>query len=216
MNTVKSLFSVMLLGIAVWLLDRFLPDWASLLGWSVLLISVSFMLGIFDGPRTTFGGRLAKGAAIFPMVWTCILIVSVASGGSSPLRPLAHLVPSAEIATPTATELTVTDIDTLKREVLASEKPVFVHVSADWCASCQTMKSRYKEPAVAKTFREFTVIEADVTENTADSQKILTEFDAFGPPAMVVYKANDTTQFKVAHGELSELELINFLKSLNN
>lgn len=213
MNQVKAVFGLMMFGIAVWLVDRILVDAFSLLAWAGFLIAVAMTLGCFDGPKQSFAGKLGKGLSVLPLVWATALILSAASGGSNPLQPLGHLnAPSVAIAATPEKAFKVTTINELDALIAAAEKPVFAHISADWCASCQVMKSRFAQPEVATLLKGFTVVEIDVTSTSADSREILDTFEAFGPPALLIYKNGSTEPNKTLHGEVEVRRLINELK----
>ncbi len=213
MNTVKSLFSLMMFATGIWLLDRILPAQLTLLAWAALLISIAMTLGMFAGPKSTFGGRVAKGASVFPMVWACALILSAASGGSNPIQPLEHFAMGSQPHAVSSAPVEVTELAELNALVSASEKPVFVQLTADWCATCKTMESRYQAPEVAKRLKQFTVIKADVTENSTESGKLMDAFNAFGPPAVIVYRSGSEEYSKVVNGELTEPQLVTLMDS---
>ena len=46
MSTVKSVFGVILLGVAIYLLERLVPGWVALLLWAALFIGVAAYLGV--------------------------------------------------------------------------------------------------------------------------------------------------------------------------
>lgn len=207
MNAVKLVFALMMLGIAVWLLDRILPDHVALLAWAGFLIAVAMGLGLFRSQASSFWQQLCRGLSLFPLIWAIALILSAASGGSSLTQPLGHLAVASKNPVQELSSLTVYDQQELDDRIRASDKPVFVHLSADWCASCEVMEARYHEPAVASQLSRFLVIKADITETNSQSQAILSKYEAFGPPAMAIHEPGNTNANEVFHGTL-EVELL--------
>ncbi|HOI67763.1 MAG TPA: thioredoxin domain-containing protein, partial [Thiomonas arsenitoxydans] len=61
---------------------------------------------------------------------------------------------------------------------------------ADWCVSCKEMEHfTFTDPAVAQQLAGFTLIQADVTNNTADDKALLKRFQLFGPPGIIFFKS---------------------------
>jgi thiol:disulfide interchange protein DsbD len=46
----------------------------------------------------------------------------------------------------------------------------------------------FTDPAVAQQLAGFTLIQADVTNNTADDKALLKRFQLFGPPGIIFFK----------------------------
>ncbi|NIQ96469.1 MAG: thiol:disulfide interchange protein, partial [Desulfuromonadales bacterium] len=78
------------LGIAIWMLARFLPPTVILALWAVLV----FMAGVFMGGLTTLRAeatlaqKLGKGFGSLAMIYGVLLVIGAATGGKSVLRPL--------------------------------------------------------------------------------------------------------------------------------
>ena len=89
MNNVKAVFGVLLLGVAVWLLERVVPAQVTLLLWSVLAIGVGVYLGALDlSPRQGWS-QLWKATGAFTFVYGVLLLIGAASGANDPLAPLS-------------------------------------------------------------------------------------------------------------------------------
>ena len=48
MNAIKGVFGVVLLGLAIWMLERIIPDQVTMLLWSVLLIGSAVYIGALE------------------------------------------------------------------------------------------------------------------------------------------------------------------------
>lgn len=192
MNAVKAAFGVLLLGVAVWLLERVLPGSLVLVLWAALAIGSGVALGGFDlSPRTGMG-QVFKAAGIMLCVYGVLLLVGAASGADNPLRPLERMVRGVDGA-PVELRPTfapVADLDDLRARVAAVDdgRPVLLKFDADWCISCKVMeRNLYPHPEVRPLLDDFVLLRADITANDAAKRQLLSHFELFGPPSMVFF-----------------------------
>ena len=89
MQHVKSAFGVLLLGVAIWLVERLLPGPLTLLLWGALAIGSALALGALrlDHPKGV--ARLGQAGGLMLLTWGVTLVVGAAGGAKDPLRPLA-------------------------------------------------------------------------------------------------------------------------------
>jgi thiol:disulfide interchange protein DsbD len=190
---VKSAFGVLLLGVAVWLLERVVPPQATLLLWAGLAIGVGVYLGALDFAPRQGWGQLWKASGALVFVYGVLLLIGAASGGGDPLAPLAGGgAPVAAQSAPGDLQWKkVRGIEALKTELAAAEqdgKPVALDFYADWCISCKVMaRTVFNEPSVAAQLSRFHLLQADVTANDALDQELLKHFGLFGPPSMLFF-----------------------------
>ena len=92
MNSVKAVFGVLLLGVAVWLLERVVPPSVTLGLWAALLIGSGVYMGALDTSPRAGWGQLWKATGFMGLVYGVLLLIGAASGASDPLRPLAPLL----------------------------------------------------------------------------------------------------------------------------
>ena len=214
MDTVKALFGVMFLGVAVWMLERILPGPLTVALWALLAFVAGYYFGGFNrSAHASPTGRstVARGTGLFAMAWGVILLVGAAAGSSDPLQPLkgVSLFGEGTLAAGTA-ELDFTRIRSvgdLDREIAAASaagRPVLVDFYADWCVSCKEMeKYTFSEPAVQGALAPFVLLKADVTANNEDDQALLKRFGIFGPPT--------TAFFGPGGGECANFRLVGFV-----
>jgi thiol:disulfide interchange protein DsbD len=194
MNNVSKIFGVMMLGIAIWMLSRILPEWTTMLLWAFLFIISSVYMGALEHLRGDQHGvnALVKGVGIIFLLYGTALFYGALSGATNPLNPLE------KVASPAQNVLKSSDIKTFITVHTAEElaiqlqkakgKKVLLDFYADWCTSCKEYEHvTFKDPAVREKMAEFVLIQADVTQNT-DAQKALTkQFGLFGPPAIIFF-----------------------------
>ncbi|MEF8834356.1 MAG: protein-disulfide reductase DsbD [Halofilum sp. (in: g-proteobacteria)] len=91
MNRVRAAFGVLLLGVAIWLLQRVVPVPVSMALWAVLLIVVGVQLGALASASTGWA-RLWKGIGVVAVLYGSILLVGATAGGQSLLQPLRGVI----------------------------------------------------------------------------------------------------------------------------
>ena len=75
------------------------------------------------------------------------------------------------------------------------KKLVLLDFYADWCISCKEMEvSTFANPEVSKQLKQFVLLQADVTKNSADNQALLKRFGLFGPPGILTFSLDSQEQ----------------------
>ena len=195
MDSVRHVFGVLLIGVALWTLSSVIPAWAQMLAWATLAIVSAAFLRVFDAlPGQASGwSRLWKGFGLILLVLGAVEVVGAASGGRDVLRPLEPLVPGPSASRGSAlTWSRIDSIDQLDSALAAANgTPVVLDFYADWCVSCREMERfTYTDPSVAARLAGFKLLRADVTTNNARAKALLERFHLFGPPAALFFDAH--------------------------
>lgn len=217
MDGVKAVFGVLLLGVAVWLLERVVAPGVTLALWAALAIGSGVYLGALDlSPRQGWG-QFRKAAGAFSVAYGMLLLIGASSGAEDPLKPLGPLVAGAgtghgqAIAGPTSSGTGVwlavdnlDDIDAQLEQAAALSQPVMLDLYADWCISCKVMeRSVFPKPAVASLLGNFRLLRADVTKNSPEHKALMERYGLFGPPSMVFFMTDGSPMPEVTvQGEL--------------
>jgi thiol:disulfide interchange protein DsbD len=220
MNTIKAVFGVLMLAVAVWFLDRIVPPAVGLLLWAVLLIGTSVYLGAFDRMERGVSGwsRLWKGAGLLIFIYGALLLVGAASGGSDPLRPLqGSLVAADKSAAARSLEFeSIKGVAGLRQAIAAAKgRPVMLDFYADWCVDCKIMERRtFSDAQVQAALANVTLLRADVTANDAMDQELLKQFGLFGPPALLFFNrsGDELEQFRLV-GYIDPTGFLNHIRS---
>jgi thiol:disulfide interchange protein DsbD len=183
MESVKRLFGVLMLAMALWLVSPVLPPVVQMLGWAALLFGYGFYLL----RKHRHWGAMAAGAAF--AVLGGVQLVGAATGGRDALAPLAHLSGEAHRELVFKRIKTVDDLD---RELAnTGGKTVMLDFYADWCVSCKEMeKLTFVDPAVQAKLANTVLLQVDVTANDADDKAMLKRFKLFGPPGIILFGAD--------------------------
>lgn len=195
MNGVKAVFGVLLLGVAVWLLERIVPPAVTLALWGALLMGSGVYLGVLDFSPREGVAQLGKAAGTMAFLWGVLLLIGAASGANNPLQPLAQLTgpgyassDGAAAAHEEQAWLPVKTVADVERHIAQSDGLVILDLYADWCISCKTMeRDVFPEAEVARQLGRFTLLRADVTANDDQDRALLSEYGLFGPPSLVFF-----------------------------
>jgi thiol:disulfide interchange protein DsbD len=196
MDHVKNLFGLLLLGVAVWMLERIVPPAATLALWAGLFFLAAVFLGSLEPlkPDAGPGRRIAKGLGLMSLLYGAVLLVGAAAGGQSLWQPLAGLrAPAQGAVAATATRefriiKTVADLERELQAAGAAGRNTLLDFYADWCVDCKRMERyTFPEPAVQAALADTLLLKADVTANDEADRELMNRFNIFGPPATLFF-----------------------------
>jgi len=219
MDRVNIAFGYVMVGMAVMMLDRFLPGIVSLILWGAWILSIAVGLiawahAVAEKPRLAW--TLRTGAAVTGL-WSALMLVGAASGGDSVLQPLAHLgggttVASASAATtPEYVEAkSVEDVEARLEEASARGEWTLIDFYADWCVSCHVIERNvFGDPVVAERLAQMQIVRPDVTHNDATDQTLLQHWGVMGPPTLILVGPNGTERRDLRMvGEVNKSEFL--------
>jgi len=197
MDTVKSLFGVMFLGVAIYFLAPLMPAGVTMLLWSALGVIAGFWVFALKARDGGPAPAAVRATGLLALVYGIILLIGVASGSNDPLQPLKGLRAGNLAGAPAQEhELafeTIKSVEELQQRVAAASaagKPVMLDFYADWCVSCKEMERyTFTDEAVRSALGNAVLLRADVTKNDATDQALLQHFGIYGPPTIAFYDA---------------------------
>lgn len=215
MDSVKAVFGVMLLAVAIWLISRFAPGPVNLVLWALLFCLSGVQMGAFDSAKAGWP-RLFKGLGLVLTFYAALLLIGAASGGSNPLKPLASLQLSTSTGisstAPSTQKLPFKAANSLseleQRLATQNTRVSMLDFYADWCISCIVMENEvFPLPKVNSQLRQMNLLKADVTDNNAEHKALMEHFDLFGPPSILFFDAQGK--------ELSSLRIVGEISAEN-
>lgn len=195
METIKHIFGVLMLGVAVWFMERVLPGSLALALWALLFIVTAIYMGALDrSERQSKWQGLWRGLGLAMLAYGLILMVGAASGGSNMFKPLQGLLSkdqAGEIRSNTLSFQRIKGVDGLQSvldQAANEDKFVMLDFYADWCISCKEMEhGAFSDPGVHQMLSNVILLQADVTENDELDKALLKKFSLYGPPAILFF-----------------------------
>ena len=205
MDEIKRFFGVVMLGVAIWLLDRIISDTITLGLYGLLLAIYGVQLGALESAGEGFA-RLKRGIALVLALYGSVMIVGALSGGSDPLQPLQPLTRESSAVQPQSISpaaqqshgpwQTLVGKASLEQALASSRqagKPVLVDFFAEWCVACKVLEeTTLSNQAVLTQMQGFDLYRVDITEINADSQAIMAQYNILGLPALVFFTPTST------------------------
>jgi thioredoxin:protein disulfide reductase len=219
MNAVRNFFGVLLLAMAIWLISPLIPIGVAMALWAALLIVTAIYMHALDALPPTAGRwpRFWKGIGVIALVFGVTLLLGAVSGAKSPLQPLAGFGSGSTLAETQALPFqrvkTVADVE---RIVQHTSKLVMLDFYADWCVACKELEAyTFSDSRVQQALSEFTLLQADVTNNTEADLALLKRFGLFGPPGVIFFDNQGREQPLRIIGFQNADTFLNSLQKLN-
>ncbi len=202
---VKYVFGLLLIAVAIWMVSPILPVPAVMLFWGAFAILCSVFLGVFDtsAAKPTIALRFGKTLGLVLFVIGLLEVVGAAAGGTNALEPLSQIRGVSTASSGEEKGVGFTRIKTvaeLDQALLSSKKPVMLDFYADWCVACKEMdRFTFHDPKVLEQLGNLTLLQVNVTANSADDRALMKRFGLFGPPGMIFF---DTRGKEIAESRI--------------
>ena len=190
-----------MLGVAIYLLERVLPEAIAMVLWGILLIVSGVYMGALKQLPVEASGwhKLWKGLGVVVLIYGALFMIGVAAGGKDTLQPLRGVVVGGGGSD--AQHLSfkrIKSVDDLNQEIAAASaagRSVMLDFYADWCVYCKQMeKNTFPDPAVQAALGNAVLLQADVTAQD-EADKALQQYIGIpAPPAMVFWTADGEEQ----------------------
>ncbi len=202
MDAVKAVFGVLLLGLAIWLLERVAPAGATMALWAALIIVSAIYMGAIDSFTEGSSGwrKLWKGLGMLLLIYGIIILLGLASGNRNVFQPLKGLNIGAGNTSGMVAQaehlnfIQVKGVDGLNAELAkakAAGKTVMLDFYADWCVSCKEMEAfTFADPTVQSALEGVVLLQADVTPNDEKDTELYKHFGIIGPPSIMFFGAD--------------------------
>jgi thiol:disulfide interchange protein DsbD len=183
MEGITRIFGIVMLGVAIWLLDRVLDATLLMYLWALLLIGTAIYLKIYNN-------ILAQTLTVVIFVLGVSLLVGAISGSTNPLKPFEKFTSSkgVQVSSEKLIFTKIKNIEELNLAIANSSKPVMLDFWASWCVACKELEEiTFKDEEVIKKLQGFTLLKADVTANNDDDKALQKLYGIVGPPGLIFW-----------------------------
>ena len=209
MNQIKVFFGVLLVGVALWLISRLIPDSLSLALWGILALIYGVYLGALEAASSS-AQRVLKGIAWVLLVYGAAALAGALQGGKDPLQPLvvSHqgTATTAQAHAPFYQTASTTDIE---QRIKTAKQLVMVDLYADWCISCKVMdREIFAQSDVQQSLSSAMWLQLDITDQTPEHIRFLEQRAIFGPPTVLFYRDGQEIPTARIVGELTHQQFM--------
>ncbi len=195
MTAVSQVFGVMMLGLAIFMLGRILPDSVTMILWALLFIGSALYMGVFESKAGEGMMKLFKLLAMVFLLYGASLFIGALSGANSILTPFEKFTSGVKGTVEAKADKSKHlgySIERLMKEVKASSKPVVVDFGKDSCTACAELEHiTFPDPKVKEQLKNFTFIQVDLTANSEEDKALLKKFELFGTPNIIFFDKNN-------------------------
>ncbi|MEA1914057.1 MAG: protein-disulfide reductase DsbD, partial [Campylobacterota bacterium] len=183
MDTISKVFGVVMLGVAIWMLERIIPSLATMILWSLLFMGSALYL--LKSSMIT-----SRIFALIFFTYGFVLALGAGSGSKNPINPLEYVGTSKQVSHGIVFQKVAT-IKELEEIISRTKKPIMLDFYADWCISCKELEeTTFKDDEVIQALSGFTLLKVDTTKNTQEDKDLLKKFNLFGPPGLIFWDQN--------------------------
>jgi len=222
MNTIKSIFGVLMLALAIWMLERIIPGWISLLLWGGLLIVTAVYLGALNSLDIDASGweKLWKGLGLILLIYGGLLMIGGASGSHNIWQPLQSIISNQSNTATTASAgikfTKINNLTELKQQLSQANKPAMLDFYADWCVDCKRMEiTTFQDNNVLSALKNTQTLQIDMTANSDEHKALMKQYGVFAPPTILFFdaKGQEYAQHRLV-GSISAQDLVQHIASL--
>jgi thiol:disulfide interchange protein DsbD len=221
MHKIKEFFGLLMLGMAIWMLARVIPQAITFVLWSLLIIVIAIFFWRLKRSQLLWH-KFQHGIGLVCLCYGLVVLGGAMFGYADPLDLLKQQLTSEHTRGKIVfTKIrNITDLEQQLVLAKAQKKPVLLDFYADWCTACVIMeKYVFNQAEVQAALKNYILLKADVTQNNAFDKVLLKRFHVIAPPTMVFFdKQGIELSAQMIVGEVNKKELLAALlrKEINN
>lgn len=224
MTKIKALSGFILIGMAIWLLSRFLSYRISMILWGIWTILLSVYFGLFAKRINENTNQNAKSKSNMSMkvnninkylvIQKIICLTIFTLGIILIINAFTNFTSNQNISNSLKWQK-VQNIAQLNR-ALNTNKPAIIMYKAKWCTFCKKLKKTlFTDKKVREALKDFNLINIDITKNNIQTKNLMNTYKVFGPPTIIIIdkQGKEIKDHRVTGGNsLSISTFLNLLK----
>jgi len=171
MMAVNKVFGVVMLGVAISMISKILPENIVMILWGILAIGSGLYLSPFEKMNNY------KEVILKTLGFILILVGS--------FYIIQNITPT-EIKVQSKWE-NIKTLNKLNQEIKNGK--VLIDFTAKWCVACKEYEdTTFKNQKVLEEFKNYKLLRIDVTNNNENDKLMMKKFGIVGPPAILVFE----------------------------
>ena len=176
MMAVNKIFGVIMLGVAIWMISRIIPDKITYILWSILFIGSGLYLNPFSKMQN-YKEVIIKTIGFF-LILTGIIFF---------YKPFLHLN-SQSIPAQERKWQKVSNLNKLQN-IIKDNKNVLIDFSAKWCVACKELdENTFSNPKIKNILKNYKLVRIDITSPDKNLKEIIKKYKIIGPPVILIFK----------------------------
>ena len=217
LNTVKEVFGFIMFGLAIWILNPFVPFETINILWSMLIIFAGIYFGgirIYQRFATNIERRKVYSGFVIILIG-CAMLINQLVGMEKENANQELFADSQSLFTQI---MSIEDLDQNLRLAIGDSRVTLLYFTADWCVSCRQLeRETFTNEALISLLAEINTVKADVSLNNEKDIALMSKYGIFGPPTMLIFNISGEEQKSFRKiGVTRAEELLNDLNRLRN
>ncbi len=217
LNTVKEIFGFIMFGLAIWILNPFVPFETINILWSMLIIFAGIYFGgvrIYQRFANSIERRKVYSGFVIILIG-CAMLINQLVGMEKENTNQELFADSQSLFTPV---ISVEDLDQNLIIAAKDSRITLLYFTADWCVSCRQLeRETFTDAALISLLAEINSVKADLSLNNEKDKALMSKYSIFGPPTMLIFNSSGKEQKSLRKiGVTKAEELLNDLNRLRN
>jgi len=194
LNTVKEVFGFIMFGLAIWILNPFVPFETINILWSMLIIFAGIYFGgirIYQRFATNIERRKIYSGFVIILIG-CAMLINQLVGMEKENANQEIFADSQSLFTQI---MSIEELDQNLRLAIGDSRITLLYFTADWCVSCRQLeRETFTNAALISLFAEINTVKADVSLNNEKDIALMSKYGIFGPPTMLIFNVSGEEQ----------------------
>lgn len=189
MEVIRKIFGLLLVGLAIWMIERVVAPGVTLFLWAGLLLATAVYCFFLTEQWFLHGRRSAYVVGGILALYSFILFFGVAMNYTSPFYPFERLISQQGHNLPGFIEVKdMNHLDELFKKARQDKKPVILDSYANWCESCQVVeKTVLAKSEMQRILQHFVLLRANISNNNSFDNALLERYNVVAPPTFLFF-----------------------------
>ncbi|MGI9344794.1 MAG: protein-disulfide reductase DsbD [Gammaproteobacteria bacterium] len=197
MVAIKQGFGLMLLGLALWFLERIISTHIAAGLWALLALAAAVWMALLTlrAAKALFQAQEQRrfapaGVLLLGLGATLLLAVSMYFAAQATGINI-RIGSNAEATKPFVADYNIHSLAEFQQIQASADRPVVLDYYADWCVECIQMERQvFPASRVQSALESWIFVRADITANDQVAKELLRSFNVVGPPTLLFFDRN--------------------------